>query len=299
MDVEPADVAIAANPFSGAKGNRQRVDALCAALRAVDLTPHVVWDIAAESHMLRDPQWQRGCRCMVCAGGDGTVGAVVNILDSRDVPIAVLPLGNENLLAKELGFMVEPAALAQAIARRRTRHVDLAKANDRYFTLMLSAGFDAAVVHRVAAWRAASEGLRRVKHRSYMKPLLSATWSYSFDPIELIADGQSVRGAMAMVVNVPRYALGMQFTPDAKPDDGLLHWVMFEKPGRLSTFGYALSVLRGRHANRPDVRFGSATALELRAETAAPVQMDGDAAGHTPVTVRIVPEALTLIDTAP
>ena len=42
-------------------------------------------------------------RCVVCAGGDGTIGFVANC-SSPVTPLAILPLGTENVLAKQLGF---------------------------------------------------------------------------------------------------------------------------------------------------------------------------------------------------
>ena len=97
-------------------------------------------------------------RCVVAAGGDGTVSAVINEL-SADVALAVLPLGNENLFAKAFGFEDDPGALARAIARGARQPIDLGRAHttagSRLFTLMLSAGFDADVVHRFTRWRTA------------------------------------------------------------------------------------------------------------------------------------------------
>lgn len=282
-------VVIAANPFSGARKNRQRVDALCAALRDQELSPHVIWDSAQ--------QFDQPARCIIAAGGDGTVDAVINAMSDRETPVAVLPLGNENLLAKAMGFNVKPAQLANAIARGQTRRVDLAQAGDRYFTLMLSAGFDAEVVHRVAAWRTADDGLRRIGHRSYLKPILSAFTGYDFPIVELEADGQTARGALAMIVNVPRYARNIRFTPGAACDDGLLDWVVFEKPGKVRLAMYLMSILAGRHFNRPDVHHGRAKTITLQAPQDVPLQIDGDQAGVTPVHVQVQPAAIELIDT--
>jgi diacylglycerol kinase family enzyme len=296
MKIEPIEVAIVANPYSGAGANRYKVDALAGALRDCDLVPRIIWDPAAEVRILTDPQWQRTCRCIVAAGGDGTIAQVLNVC--RQLPLAVCPLGNENLLAKELGFMIEPARLAAAIARGQHRTIDMAYAGDRIFTLMVSAGFDAEIVHRVCAWRALPGAMRRVGHRSYMKPAVDATFGYRFPTIELEADGQSVQGSAAFVFNVPRYGLNLKFVPDGKVDDGLLHWVVFERPGRLRLLHYLWLVMRGKHLSRPDVRHGQAARVTLRSDRPVPLQTDGDAAGHTPVDLTVHNKALRIVDTA-
>jgi diacylglycerol kinase family enzyme len=50
-------------------------------------------------------------RCVVAAGGDGTVASVINEL-AADVPPAVMGLGNENLFARALALPADPLALA-------------------------------------------------------------------------------------------------------------------------------------------------------------------------------------------
>jgi len=89
----------------------------------------------------------------VVADGGGTVADVINETGGA-LPLAVLPLGNENLFARAFGFTSDAGTLACAIAGGRTRTIDLGQANGRLFALMLGVGFDADVAHRVARWRA-------------------------------------------------------------------------------------------------------------------------------------------------
>jgi diacylglycerol kinase family enzyme len=250
-----------------------------------------MWDLAQHADDLSKP-----ARCVVAAGGDGTVGAVLNALPSRNIPVAVMPLGNENLLAKAFGYTGDPSILAAAIARNKTKQIDLAKTNGRYFSLMISAGFDAEVVHRVAQWRTAGKGLKRIARHSYLTPILKAVKSYTYPAVELEADGQIVRGSMAMVINVPGYAAGLRFAPHACSNDGLLNWVMFQTPGRLRLMQYLIAIIRGRHLNRSDVKHGTARSVILRSDHVVPLQIDGDTAGTTPATVQIEPSAIAMID---
>jgi len=150
-------IVIAANPYRGAARPRARVDALMAALSAAGASARVVWDATERAALLGDPGAMADVRCVVAAGGDGTVAAVINELVG-DVPLAVLPTGNENLFARALGFDVAPARLARAIVAGARRRLDLGQARTaagtRRFGLMLSAGFDADVIHRIAHSRA-------------------------------------------------------------------------------------------------------------------------------------------------
>ena len=291
-------ILVAANPYSGAGPNRRRVDALVAALHALGAATRVTWHPDELAAAFADAAARRDCRAVIAAGGDGTVSAVVNALPPG-VPLAVLPLGNENLLAGALGFRVEPAALARAIVTRRTRTIDLGRASaagrSRLFALMLGAGFDAAVVHRVAAWRATVGGLRRVRRASYVGRIAACCAAYPYPTLELASEAGAATGVQCLIANVPAYALGLRLTPAAMADDGRLDWLVLERPGLAALLAYCWTAYRGRLLRRLDVRTGQATRLRVTAAAPTPVQVDGDPWGTTPVDVEIVPRALTLI----
>ena len=291
-------ILVTANPYSGAGPNRRRVDALLGALRALGAPATVVWDEAERVAALVDAARTGGCQAVVAAGGDGTVSQVINELPPG-VPLAVLPLGNENLLARALGFVADPEALARAVVACRTRTIDLGRATSadrsRLFVLMLGAGFDAAVVHRVASWRARGPALRRIRRTSYLVPIAACVIDYAYSPLRVATDSDAAEGAHCVIANIPAYALDLKFTPAASADDGRLDWLVLERPGLASLLAYCWSAYRGRHLRRADVRAGQATRLRLTAATPTPVQLDGDPWGTTPVEVEIVPRALTLV----
>jgi diacylglycerol kinase family enzyme len=291
-------ILVAANPYRGAARPRARVEALVTALEAAGLTARVVWDAAERAALLGDPTALAGVRGVVAVGGDGTVAAVVNEL-AADVPLAVLPAGNENVFARALGFDGDPALLARAIAAGRHRRIDLGRARTsegaRRFTLMLSAGFDADVVHRLARRRTVGGAPRRIGRAHYLAPLGAALWAYSHAPVALAADGATVAGAYCLVANLPDYALALSLTPAARVDDGLLDWVAFERRGLPALAAYAWAVLRARHGALPHVRRGRARRLTLSSAVPVPVQLDGEPAGFTPVEVEALPSALAIV----
>lgn len=291
-------ILLAANPYSGAGPNRRRVEALVTALRAHGAAPRVVWGPAERAAALADAAAMAGCRAVIAAGGDGTVSQIINELP-RGVPLAVLPLGNENLLARALGFVAEPRALANAVLACRTRTIDLGQATAgdrrRLFAVMLGAGFDAAVIHRVAMWRARGAVLRRVRRTSYVLPIAACVIDYAYSRVRLVTDADTAEGAHCVIANVAAYALNLRLTPAATADDGRLDWLVLQRPGLAPLLAYCWTAYRGRHLRRADVSAGQATRLRVTAATPTPVQLDGDPWGTTPVEVEIVPRALTVI----
>jgi diacylglycerol kinase (ATP) len=284
-------VLVVANPYSGAGPNRRRVDALVAALAALGAAPRVVWEPGERSAAFADAAAMGGCRAVVVAGGELPPG----------VPLAVLPLGSENLLARALGFGPDPAALARAVIECRHRQHDLGPATagrrTRLLAQMHGAGLDAAVVQRVAAWRVAGTALRRVRRVSYLGPIASSLLRDAHARVRLATEAGAAHGAHCLIVNVPGYALDIRLTPAASPQDGRLDWLMLERAGVMPLMAYAWAAFRWRHLGRSDVQAGQATRLSLTAETPTPVQLDGDPWGTTPVDVEVVPRALTVIAT--
>jgi diacylglycerol kinase family enzyme len=288
-------VLIVANPYSGSLRNRRRVAALAAALGRAGFEPKELWHRSERKAELADPGQIKKWNCVVAAGGDGTVADLIN--ERPRVPVAVLPLGTENVFAQAFGFPSKAERLVRAIARGRVRSVDLGYANGRLFTSMVGVGFDAEVVRRLALWRARGRRLKRVTYWSYVGRILEAAAGYSYGRLEVEADGVRVAGTHAFVFNLPRYALSLRFAPEARDDDGRLNWVVFERPGLRNLLRYFWAVARRQHTLRDDVHHGTAGRLRITARQPLPVQVDGELAGWTPVEVEVAPAALRVIET--
>jgi len=290
-------VPIIANPFSGRGANRRRVDALAEALRGLGLSPRLIWTPAERRAALADADTRRDCRCVVSAGGDGSLADVINDLAAEArpdaVPLATWPMGNENLFAREFGFSRRATRLAETIARGRIRRIDAATLGERWFTLMAGSGFDADVVHRMARWRGRDGALRRVSRLSYVGRVLSSLRRYRYPPITLETEAQSVTGAHAFVFNIGQYGMNLGLAPDASADDGLLDWIVFKRPGRLQLIRYGLAVYLGRHRGLADVDYGRASRVRLAGEAAA--QADGDPGPPLPSEVIVHPGALRVL----
>jgi diacylglycerol kinase family enzyme len=255
--------------------------------------PRVLWDPAERAALLGDPDLSRtGCG-VVAVGGDGTVGDVINE-NVSGLPLATLPTGNENLFAKACGYRADPELVAAAVARGQTRRLDLGQAGTRRFSLMVSVGFDADVVHRAARWRRSGRALRPVTRLSYLRPIATALWNHDDASVELDADGMQAHGVQCFVFNLPQYALGLPVAPHASATDQALDWVLLQGSGRARLLRYVHAVFRGRHLGRSDVAHGRATHVRIRSARPRPVQVDGEAWGVTPVEIDILPRALAV-----
>lgn len=298
-------VGVVANPHSGRGRGRDRVGRLIEALAARGLEARVAWTLPEHAALVGAAGGDPRCRCLVAAGGDGTVAALINARPG--VPITVLPAGTENLFARHFGIRRDPEALARAIADGHTARIDLGRAGDRLFSLMAGLGFDADVVTRHHAARARGGRLRTTHRAAYVEPVLRSSLLYRFPELTLTFEGpdgappETLVGTTAFVFNLPRYALGLPFAPMARADDGLLDLVVFRDPGPFRALRYLWLVFRGLHLRRPGVAHRKVRRVAVTSSADVPVQLDGDPGGTlragdaTPWTAEVVPGALEVV----
>lgn len=280
-------VAIQRNPTSGTGTRRGVLLELLRELKHRGITPRMFANRARMQTKLADPKSRENLVCVVAAGGDGTIGDVINRYPG--LPLATLPLGTENLLAKYLGIQPSGTQVAELIANGTRRWLDLGQLNGRRFTLMASCGFDAAVVHQTHANRRGN-----IRKWHYLPPLWHSIRNYKHPPLRVFVNDESQAriARLVMAVNLPAYALGIPFAPQATGEDGQLDLCLFERGSTFQMARYLGHVIAGQHQSLPDVTCVKASRVRIEADIAIPWQMDGDPAGFTPVTLEVLPAAL-------
>ena len=243
-----------------------------------------------------------GFDAVLVAGGDGTVNEAVNGLLSapKTLPLGLVPLGTQNVLAHELGFDASTGldTVEALLWAGKTRRLDVGRLTmreqTRDFVLMAGFGFDAVVVRDV---------LRPVKDlvgpAAYALSTLGALAKYRSTAITLALDGEEIRSEAFLVVVANAASYGdkqIKLAPFAAPDDGWLDVCVFERP-RLDRVGFAtqmVAVLARRHLRDPSVRYYRAKKITLSSEPPISGQLDGEMFGATPIAISIVPSALTV-----
>jgi YegS/Rv2252/BmrU family lipid kinase len=229
---------------------------------------------------------------VVAAGGDGTIRSVLPALRGTSLPLAILPVGSVNVLARELGIPLSLGAAIEVAATGELRQVDLGLANGSPFALMAGLGFDAAVVHSVA------QGVKNVIGSfAYVAKGLQVLARHRPSAFRVEADGAvfEANAWLAVVANASRYTYRWRLSPRARIDDGWLDLCLFEASSQAEGLRQAAAALAGRHASHSGVRHLRARSLKFACSPPVALQLDGDPAGHSPVTVEIAPGALTVV----
>jgi len=296
------DVIIAANPRAGARSRRWSVAAISGAIEKAGYCARLVTDLA-ELKALAEQGWKSGeLRAVVALGGDGTAAVVRNHVP-LEVPLVPVPLGTENLLGRYVGQRVEPAAVVETLRCGVTVGLDLGRAGERYFLLMISVGFDAEVVRRLHETRRGN-----ITRLAYIKPTLATIRSYAYPELQLYCGGPSSDGAdvdkseplrcrWVFGFNLPLYACGWQFVPGAVATDGRLDLCLFQRGSLWGVARYLWHVTRRGHHLLEDTTIAHGERFRIEAAGAADVayQLDGDWAGVLPVDIEVLPGALRLL----
>jgi diacylglycerol kinase family enzyme len=283
-------VVISMNPGSGALDRRSLVDELARELERQGLHVRVLTEINAVQTAVEELRGddQNGLKAVVAAGGDGTVSLLANSLPAQ-TPLAIFPLGTENLLAKYLNLTTDPKIVAESIMVGRTVRLDAGRANGQLFLVMASCGFDADVVHRLH-----SERKGHIHHWSYAKPIFGAIGQYRYPKIRIYADGKQepISGKWAFIFNVPRYAMNLPIVVDADPADGRLDLCTFRGGNLIRGLFYLGAVLLRQHRKWKYAHFQRFSHVRIESDEQVPYQLDGDPGGVLPLEIEVIPKYL-------
>lgn len=279
-----------ANPVAG-RGAKSKVAKVVERLRwdghAVDLYwTSVAGDAQAAAREAAQGPYDR----VLAGGGDGTLNEVFNGLAGSSMPLAFIPLGTTNVLALELGLPREPVAAGKLAVEGIPTPVCNGKVGDHRFLLMAGIGFDAEAVRLVDL------GLkRRAGKLAYVISALQAWWKNGDRPILLQDETGRLRTGFGAIVCKSRcYGGRFVVTPGASLFSDRLDICLILRPGRWTLLRLALDIALGRVPGPPWAEQLQACTLQVSGAK-APVQVDGDYLGETPVCLSVEADAVRLI----
>lgn len=249
-----------------------------------------------------------GFDLVVSLGGDGTVNEVANGLAGTDVPMAIIPGGGSNVLARSLGIPRDPVEATWYLIssrHREPRRITLGRANGRYYTFTCGIGFDGAIVREVEqrqrrkkglgnpyyVWSAARLLLAGIDRR---KPLVHLRWG---SELEHRRDGLFV--AISQKTRPFTYLANreMNLCPRARLELGLdcIALDTLAVPTILKIAAQAFG--SGKHIrNRHALYLHDQPRIEITCDSPMPAQMDGEYIGeHSRLELEAVPSALSLL----
>jgi YegS/Rv2252/BmrU family lipid kinase len=227
----------------------------------------------------------------VVISGDGMIGAIGGALAGSETPLGIVPGGRGNDLARVLGIPSEPGAAVAMLAGGQTRRIDVGEVNGKRFLGIVSVGFDSEANRRANETRWLRGNL--VYAYAGVRTLLG--WKPARFTIRAGDARKRFSGYSVSVANSKAFGGGMFIAPDADLADGEFDIVVVGEVGKLRFLSNLPKVFKGTHVEKDEVQVFRAPRLELNASRPFPVYADGEHIADLPATLRVLPQALSVI----
>jgi diacylglycerol kinase family enzyme len=195
---------------------------------------------------------------VLAAGGDGTVGKIARRLVSTDIPLALLPLGTANNVARTLGFQVPARKLIARLRDGKRRAFDVGVARGpwgkRYFFEAVGAGLFSdylQTAHKIGKKDEADSKAQKMKRHvtELRKRLLDCParkWKITLD-----GEDFSGRYLLWQAMNIRSIGPVLTLAPEAETDDGRLDFVAAREEERSLLLEYLDLRLAGKQPDFP------------------------------------------------
>jgi lipid kinase YegS len=232
---------------------------------------------------------------VIAAGGDGTLNEVVHGL--MDLPTAarpilgVVPLGTANDFAIGCGIPRDPEEALALCMEGQATPIDVGKANELWFLNAATIGFGAEIT---ATTPPELKHLLGPAAYAVMGAILATNLHHYRGRLILPDREITGSGPMAIVGNGRQAGGGLQVTPRARVDDGLLDIFTVRDIPALAL----LTAARELQELSPDgeyINYWQTPWAEVHTEEAIPVNLDGEPMQFSSVRYEAVPRAIRFI----
>ena len=233
---------------------------------------------------------------VVVAGGDGSLNNAVQVLVEVGLPLAIIPFGTANNLARTVGVPLDLDGAATAAAGSHRRVVDLGRVNGRWFCTTASIGLSVQITEELSPdtkrrWGPVAYALTAVKVLRRRPPFHA----------DIVWEGgrRRTRTVQIVVGNGRHYGAALAVAPDAAIDDARLDLYSLEVNHWWELLMLAPSLKGGTHVHRREVEALRARAFEILTRRPMPIDLDGELGAETPARFEVVPRALEVFTPEP
>lgn len=244
-----------------------------------------------------------GRQLVIACGGDGTLNEVVNGLAAQQnghrVPLALLPGGTANVLAKELDLPWDIPSAAEKLLRGEIREIALGlatplnePARKKYFLSVAGAGPDGMIVYSIDL-----ELKARVGILAYWWSGASQVFKYKFPRFRITAAGNTVDASLLVVGRTKHYGGPFKITTEANLYEDRFELLALTTRSGLRYLSYLPTLWLGKLRGEKDVHFWKADSAicEQLGDDPVYAQVDGEPLARLPVEFKIIPRALQLV----
>lgn len=283
-------ILFALNPISGGKPNSIWEEAIKNYFKDLDHTIEIfMLDGEHDEQSLRYWIDKMKPDRVVAVGGDGTVQMAAKQLLGTGIPLAILPAGSANGMAKELDIPNTPEGSLDVVLNGEIRAADVIRINDTEICLHLSdIGLNAKLIKyfEESNWRG---------KLGYARVLFKALRKKRPMKVSIDLNGKTVERDAFMIVlaNATKYGTGAVINPEGSLYDGKFEVVIIRKFSIGEIFKMFVEFLP---LNPAKTEIVAATSVVINTFGKAHFQVDGEYLGKVKqVQAQIVPGQLNLV----
>lgn len=248
-----------------------------------------------DTHRLVNEAITDGVTRLIVGGGDGSVNEVVDSLAqfpySQRPELAILPLGTANDFATACQIPIDNLAALKLAVTGNVSIVDIAKANERHFINVATAGFGAQVTVDTPVELKNFLGggaytlvgvLQAINFEAYKSKIVTPDHELN------------ISGIVGAICNGKQAGGGQILAQNAFINDGLFDVVIvLEFP--ISSLSQVLNEIQNPSAHNEYIKSFRTPWLESESKTVIPLNLDGEPYKNKKIRFEVVPNAIKLV----
>jgi diacylglycerol kinase (ATP) len=244
-----------------------------------------------------------GRQLVIACGGDGTLNEVVNGLATQQnghrVPLALLPGGTANVLAKELDLPWDIPSAAEKLVHGEIKDIALGLATPleepekkRYFLSVAGSGPDGMIVYAIDLDLKARVGIL-----AYWWQGAYEVFRYKFPHFRVVSAGQKLDASLLVVGRTKNYGGPFKITTGADLYENQFELMALTTQSGFRYLSYLPSLWLNKLRGTDGVHFWKSDTVVCEPLDSNPVyaQIDGEPLARLPVEFKIIPRALKLL----
>jgi len=225
------------------------------------------------------------------SGGDGSVHEAAIGLMGRNAPLAILPTGSGNGLARHLHIPIKlKKAISVLVGKSKLVKADMLELSGKPFVNVGGIGFDGLVAREFNM--AGKRGLM-----VYIQKILSNYFRFNEFEYKISFEQHQISGKAWVIAlaNSSEYGNGAKISPDSLVTDGMMDLVVVRKPTLMQIPGLVYKVMNGKANSMLMERYRFRNCnIELEGEI--DYHLDGEYMGKIKTaTCSVIPSCLNLL----
>jgi diacylglycerol kinase (ATP) len=302
---------IVANPASGGGKVRKRWAEIERKLteNGVNFTVHFTKKRGDATEIVKNALYTEGSQNIIGLGGDGTLNEIINgifqqtAVEPSSIRFTMYAAGTGNDWVKMHAIPSDLDAFIKMLKAEKTAFQDIGQVDyldakgqkqQHFFGNAGGLGYDSFVVQSVESARSRFFP----KKFSYMLHMMKCLWQYKAERVRIHHDGEMVEDLFYTInFGINKFSgAGMQVTPQAIKDDGLLGFTMIKNLPRWKVISYMPLLYMGKIGRAREVTLSNVKNIRIES-LGKPVfcETDGEIVGSSPTEISVLARALRVV----